>query len=480
MAQTIITILDTATKSDVVTAIQSRGYTVVDDMPLSRRNFMIDCDQSDLDDVKGVNGVQWFQQKAHLDDLQIRKLNVTKSQTINPDTSATPNGSAHNWGLARCTTINLPLPTEFHQRLSGKDINCVIIDTAVKKDHCEFTDAEGSSRLVEHQWKAGLGGSFYTDEDGHGTHVAGIMCGNTQGWARDAKIYSMKIFDADQLGTLEALQLVRQFHNGQDRPTVVNMSWGYYKWYPYNHPTKSYEDYHPYRVYSVDAEIEDMIKDGIICVGAAGNSNHIMDRKIDSHYEDKYCTSDWWGDYYVADGYWEWYPHRGSSPTSANGCIAVGASNANDERTTFSNYGGRVDVYAPGRYIQSAWIDESKASVPGNSGHGLRKLSGTSMSSPQVAGMVACMMEKIVKRNKKNSFKPKNARGKIKRLSSKNKIDTGVRELGNGKNRIAYIHSAKTTFSNGSPTITPRKYPPIRNGHMEYEISYDTMSDLED
>ena len=74
MAQTIITILDTATKSVVVTAIQSRGYTVVDDMPLSRRNFMINCDPSDLDDVKGVAGVQWFQQKAHLDDLQIRKL----------------------------------------------------------------------------------------------------------------------------------------------------------------------------------------------------------------------------------------------------------------------------------------------------------------------------------------------------------------------------------------------------------------------
>ena len=66
MAQTIITILDTATKSDVVTAIQSRGYTVVDDMPLSRRNFMIDCDQSDLDDIKGINGVIWFKQKEHI------------------------------------------------------------------------------------------------------------------------------------------------------------------------------------------------------------------------------------------------------------------------------------------------------------------------------------------------------------------------------------------------------------------------------
>ena len=92
MANTIITILDSAVKSDVITAIQNKGYTVSDQMDLSRRNFMIDCDQSDLDDVKGISGVQWFQQKSHLDQLQIRKLDLKTSQTINPDTGATPNG----------------------------------------------------------------------------------------------------------------------------------------------------------------------------------------------------------------------------------------------------------------------------------------------------------------------------------------------------------------------------------------------------
>ena len=481
MANTIITILDSAVKSDVITAITNKGYTVSDQMDLSRRNFMIDCDQSDLDDVKGITGVQWFQQKSHLDQLQIRKLDLETSQTINPDTTATQTGEHDNWGLARCTQSDAsPLHTEFHQSLTGKNINCVIIDSGIKKDHCEFHDKDGASRVIEYAWKSGLDSNFYTDSDGHGTHVAGIMCGKTQGWARDANIYSMKIFDTGALPVLEALQLVRQFHNSQTNPTVVNMSWGYYKWYPTSHPTKSNSDYHPYRVYSVDAEIEDMIKDGIICVGAAGNSNHIMDRKKDSHYEDKYCTSDWWGDYYVDSGYWEWYPHRGSSPASATGCIAVGATNGADQRATFSNYGGRVNVYAPGRYIQSAWIDESKSSVPGNSGHGLRKLSGTSMSAPQVAGIISCMMQKIVKRKKKNNFSVKNARGKIKRLSSKNKIDETARELGNGKNRIAFIHSAKSVFKNGSPDFPGRIYPPIRNGQMVYEVSYDTLRDLED
>ena len=409
-------------------------------------------------------------------------MDLKTSQTINPDTGATPNGGHHNWGLARCTqTEKSPLATQFHQRLTGKGINCVIIDSGIKKDHYEFRDSNNSgSRVIEYSWKSGLGSNFYTDTDGHGTHVAGIMCGKTQGWARDADIYSMKIFDQDCLGVLEALQLVRKFHNEQTKPTVVNMSWGYYKWYPNSHPTKSNSDYHPYRVYSVDAEIEDMVKDGIICVGAAGNSNHIMDRKKDSHYEDKYCTSDWWGDYYVDSGYWEWYPHRGSSPASAKGCIAVGATNGNDERATFSNYGGRVDIYAPGRYIQSAWIDTSKAELPGQAGHGLRKLSGTSMSSPQVAGILSCIMEKIANRKKLKNFTPKNAKGKLKRLSTKDKIDASVRELGNGKNRLAFIHSGKKTFQNGLPAFPGRIYPPIRNGEIIFEVSYDTLKDLED
>ena len=481
MAHTIITILPDTDKSSVITAITDKGYSVIDQMDLSRRNFIVDCDQSNLDDIKGISGVQWFQQKSHLEKLQIRKVNLTKSQTINPDISATPNGNAHNWGLARCTQIeNEPLTTEFTQRLTGKKVNCVIIDSGIKMDHCEFLDDQGNSRVKQYPWKAGLGTQFYTDEHGHGTHVAGTMCGNTQGWARDADIYSMKIFDTDCLGVLEALQLVRQFHNQQSNPTIVNMSWGYYKWYPYDHPTRDPYTYHPYRVYSVDAEVEDMIKDGIICVGAAGNSNHIMDRRKQSHYEDKYCTSDWWGDYYVNDGYWEWYPHRGSSPASAKGCIAVGATNANDERATFSNYGGRVDVYAPGRYIQSAWITTEKAEVPGNAGHGLRKVSGTSMASPQVAGIIACMMEKVVKRKKQNIFNAKKIRSKLKRLSIKESIDTTVREgIGNGKNRLAYMHPAKSVFKNGGPSMGYRKSTPIRNGSMVYEVNYDTVKDLD-
>ena len=170
-------------------------------------------------------------------------------------------------------------------------------------NHPEFKDANGDSRVQQYAWKTGLGSSFYSDENGHGTHVAGTMCGLTQGWAKNAKIYSMKIFDTDALSVLEALQLVKVFHKSQTKPTVVNMSWGYYKYYPYSHPTKTgMSDYHPYRVSSVDAEIRDMIKAGIICVGAAGNANHIIDKDGQSNYNDLYKTSDWWGDYYDASG----------------------------------------------------------------------------------------------------------------------------------------------------------------------------------
>ena len=53
------------------------------------------------------------------------------------------------------------------------------------------------------------------------------------------------------------------------------------------------------------------------------------------------------------------------------------------------------------------------------------------------------------------------------------------RTLGNGKNRLAHMHSAKATFSNGAPPIAGRKQTPVLNGSMIYEINYDTVRDLD-
>jgi len=67
-----------------------------------------------------------------------------------------------------------------------------------------------------------------------------------------------------------------------------------------------------------------------------------------------------------------------TSPANAIGAITVGATDIDDSRAFYSNYGVLVDVFAPGSNVTSAWID----------GHD-KVLSGTSMATPNVAGLVA-------------------------------------------------------------------------------------------
>jgi cerevisin len=68
------------------------------------------------------------------------------------------------------------------------------------------------------------------------------------------------------------------------------------------------------------------------------------------------------------------------SPASATGPVTVGASDARDALAYFSNVGACVDVIAPGVDVLSTWIGPAGATS---------SLSGTSMASPHVAGLLA-------------------------------------------------------------------------------------------
>ena len=126
----------------------------------------------------------------------IQESNFTKT------TSDT--GSFVNWGLRRMIETTDPYsgdtvdgPYTYH--LDGTGVDVVISDSGIQADHPEFADAEGNSRVQQIDWASASGLSFsqsanhYRDYDGHGTHCAGISAGKTYGWAKNAKIYAVKI-----------------------------------------------------------------------------------------------------------------------------------------------------------------------------------------------------------------------------------------------------------------------------------------------
>jgi subtilisin family serine protease len=73
----------------------------------------------------------------------------------------------------------------------------------------------------------------------------------------------------------------------------------------------------------------------------------------------------------------------GYSPGSAPSACTVGATNINDVRSSFSNFGELVDIFAPGENITSSWIGSPQAT---------NTISGTSMACPHVAGLAAYLI----------------------------------------------------------------------------------------
>ena len=138
--------------------------------------------------------------------------------------------------------------------------------------------------------------------------------------------------------------------------------------------------------------MQDAINDGVIVISSAGNSYWNCDTSSGDDYNNSYYTSS------------TRYHSRGSTPASADNVICVGSigSKVAEYKSNFSNWGERVDIWAPGSDIISAVYDQSSANSAGygslpqdprNSSYYLASISGTSMASPQVCGVIACLAE---------------------------------------------------------------------------------------
>jgi hypothetical protein len=192
----------------------------------------------------------------------------------------------------------------------------------------------------------------------------------------------------------------------------------------------------PFRVSDIDADISDAIDDGIIFVGSAGNSGMKIDTPTGLDYNN----------YVVVNGLPVYY-QQGSSPTSSHpNVICVGAidSASNETKATFSNAGPGVDVYAPGRNVISSVYNGSSSLAPTieeNSGT-YQKLSGTSMASPQVTGILALALENYP------DMTPTEAKSFITKFSKSTIDDTGgsyddSTSLQGSANKFAYYRKER-------------------------------------
>jgi hypothetical protein len=269
---------------------------------------------------------------ATLPDAAVRRLRADPSVAfVEQDQEVTPSGSGHaaSWGLDRIDQVDRPLDLLYHYRYTGAGVYAFILDTGIRATHVEF------GGRVEAGYDGFNGDGHGTNDcNGHGTHVAGTVGGQTHGVARSVKLVPVRVLSCSGPGSSAGVIAgIDYVINDPRRPAVINMSLG------------------GARSAAMNAAVAKAVAAGVPVVAAAGNEG------IDA------CDH---------------------SPSSAPEAITVGATNRDDARTPWSNKGSCVDIFAPGRDIASAWIGSDTE---------ILHLSGTSMAAPHVAGVAALALE---------------------------------------------------------------------------------------
>ncbi|OII60362.1 serine protease [Streptomyces sp. CC53] len=266
---------------------------------------------------------------VELSEAQAKKLAADPAvESVVQDRVFTINGtqpSPPSWGLDRIDQRNLPLNQSYtYPDPGGEGVTTYIIDTGVRISHNDF-----GGRAVN-GYDAVDNDNVAQDGHGHGTHVAGTVAGSAYGVAKKAKIVAVRVLDNNGSGTTAGVVAgIDWVTQNAVKPAVANMSLG------------GGADT------TLDNAVRNSIASGVTYAIAAGNSNANA-----SNY----------------------------SPARVTEAITVGSTTSSDARSSFSNYGSVLDIFAPGSSITSAWNSSDTST---------NTISGTSMAAPHVAGAAA-------------------------------------------------------------------------------------------
>lgn len=246
---------------------------------------------------------------------------------------------------------------------AGEGTYSYVVDSGIRITHQEFGGRATNGYNA-------YGGAF-TDENGHGTHVAGTIGSNTYGVAKKTNIIAVKVFGSGSTTSnsiiLDGLQWAINdiVAKGRQSRAVINMSLGG----------------------SASTATDNMVKSafdsGVLCVVAAGNENQ----------------------------------NAGNvSPARSPYALTVAAVNAQWKRWYWnsrqaSNYGAVVDIQAPGEEVLSLGIASNTATI---------SFTGTSMASPHVAGLAVYLMAL------ENLTTPTATKNRILALGTKNKVVNNI------------------------------------------------------
>jgi len=276
-----------------------------------------------LDRLRNTNGVKYVEQDQWV-----------FASVINEDTTQYSKQVNASWNLARVSSRSRPLGRNyFYDSSAGEGVVVYVVDTGINIKHKDF---EGRAK-----WGITIP-KFDSDVDqnGHGTHCAGIIGGKTYGVAKKATMVAVKVLRSDGSGSisdvLSGIEWVVKAHKRvregkEPQKSIISMSLG---------GSKSQ---------ILDQAVKAAYKAGVHVIVAAGND------------ADNSC------DY---------------SPSGSPYAISVGATTRFDKLADFSNMGKCVSILAPGKDIVSTWIYGVES----------RSLSGTSMAAPHVAGAAALIL----------------------------------------------------------------------------------------